>query len=70
MLAIPAGASCVICIRRPEEINEYVAGAAAEGYESPAAFVELEEGTYNAESEGFYCTECYIAIGQPLGVAP
>lgn len=70
MTAIPSGPRCVRCMRLPQEIPEYVTLADVEGYQDAAAAVEFEEGTYNPATEGFYCTECYIAVGQPMGVAP
>ncbi len=70
MTPITTGPRCVRCMRTPEEIPEYVMLADVERYRDAAAAVELEEGTYNPATEGFYCTECYVAVGQPLGVAP
>lgn len=29
-----------------------------------------EDGTYNPETGGFYCSACYVAVGQPVGIAP
>jgi len=37
---------------------------------TPQQYVEENEGTYNAFSHFFYCTDCYIAVGMPLGIAP
>lgn len=34
------------------------------------AYVLDEEGTYNRITDHFYCDDCYIKLGQPLGVAP
>lgn len=61
---------CVGCRKHPSSIHEYVDMAEREGYDSAAAFVRHEEGTYNRANGHFYCTACYIAAGQPLGVAP
>lgn len=34
------------------------------------AYVRSGEGTYNPRTGGYWCTACYIAIGQPEGKAP
>ena len=60
---------CSVCGKSPEEIYEYSALADDEGYESATAACIGEEGTYNPVNGHFYCTEDYIKIGQPLGVA-
>ena len=59
---------CARCHKTPDQIHEYKIAAAEEGV-SPVEFVQQNEGTYNTENGRFWCTECYIAIGQPLGVA-
>lgn len=59
---------CIKCKRKPSEIQEYVE-AAKECKCAPERYVEIEEGTYNREQGVFYCTECYVAVGMPLGVA-
>lgn len=61
---------CNGCLKHPSKIHEYVDMAEREGYPSAAAFVRLEEGTFNRANWHFWCTACYIAAGQPLGVAP
>lgn len=61
---------CVGCGRRPEEIHEYQQLAQVEGYSSPDVAVRCEEGTYNCRNGHFYCTECYIKAGMPLGKVP
>ena len=59
---------CKVCGKAPEEIDEYIdMGNDAEM--TPEEFVRQEEGTFNPETGMFYCTECYIKIGMPLGTA-
>lgn len=60
---------CVGCSKRPADIPEYVSMAALEGLSSADDFVRQEEGTLNASNGHFWCTDCYIAAGMPLGVA-
>lgn len=60
---------CVGCNRRPHQIDEYLE-MAAEDMKAPDEWVKEEEGTYNPENGHFYCTECYVKAGSPLGVAP
>jgi hypothetical protein len=59
---------CKICGKAPNEINEYIEMAEEKGL-TPEEFVKTEEGTFNSSTEMFYCTECYIDIGMPLGTA-
>ena len=59
---------CKICKRKPSEIEEYVECAQDEDM-TPDAYVREEEGTFNSQTEEFYCTDCYIKIGMPLGTA-
>ena len=59
---------CRRCKREPAAIQEYVAYAAESGC-TPEEYVEREEGTFNRLSGEFWCTECYIARGMPLGTA-
>mgnify|MGYP006949394450 CR=1 FL=1 len=59
---------CARCHKTPDQILEYQLAAANEGV-TPMQFVIDSEGTYNTENGRFWCTECYLAIGQPLGVA-
>ena len=59
---------CRRCKRTPEEIPEYI-GCAAENDCTPDEYVEREEGTFNRATGEFWCTECYIARGMPLGTA-
>lgn len=58
---------CKICRRKPEEIREY-AECAEEEEMTPEQFARTD-GTYNSLTKKFYCTECYIKIGMPLGTA-
>lgn len=64
---------CARCHRTPGEIPEYIMMAKEEnildweGKPDPVGFVYREEGTYNTANGRFWCTECYIALGQPLG---
>ena len=59
---------CKNCGKKPEEIHEYVQGAQEEGM-TVEEYVWLEEGTFNKETDLFYCTSCYIKLGMPLGKA-
>lgn len=60
---------CVGCSKKPNEISEYVDIAAMTG-ESPNDYVRKHEGTFNQNNQHFYCTDCYIKAGMPLGKAP
>lgn len=59
---------CKKCGKKPSEIDEYVYEAKNERI-SPEQYVKENEGTYNPENNMFYCTECYIQLGMPLGTA-
>lgn len=59
---------CKICGRTPHEIPEYTEAAEIEEM-AVEAYVEDYEGTYNFATGKFYCTKCYIEIGEPLGTA-
>ena len=59
---------CRKCGRWPHEIDEYVDFAREEGI-TPEEYVKQEEGTFNELTGEFYCTDCYIAVGMPLGKA-
>ena len=59
---------CVRCHKRPEELPEYV-DAARDEETDPVSYTQLNEGTYNPVNGYFYCTECYVNAGMPLGVA-
>jgi len=59
---------CKVCGREPKDIDEYIEAADDEEMK-PDDYVRAEEGTFNDETELFYCTMCYIEIGMPLGTA-
>ncbi len=59
---------CMTCGRRPDQILEYRQAAADEDT-TAEQYVRANEGTYNAATGKFWCTECYIIIGMPEGVA-
>ena len=59
---------CARCNKVPSEIGEYISMGREEGVH-PDVFVRENEGTYNTRTGRFWCTECYIALGQPLGTA-
>jgi len=63
------GYQCVGCKRAPAQIQEYVDAAHDEGI-TPSEWVRSEEGTFNKENGHFWCTNCYIKAGMPLGKAP
>lgn len=56
---------CFRCHKPAADLEEYQGLARENGYESPAAAVWAEEGTFNPETNTFACTDCYIAIGMP-----
>lgn len=60
---------CKVCKRPATKIDEYIRLAKDLDYKSVDECVANEEGTYNPETGYFYCTECYIKVGQPLGTA-
>lgn len=60
---------CVGCGKRPGEIEEYIQCAEDEDM-TPEEYVREEEGTFNRHNGHFYCTDCYIKAGEPLGEAP
>lgn len=59
---------CACCGKTPSELKEYITNASVEGI-TPDEFVRTQEGTFNPETEEFYCTQCYIEIGMPSGRA-
>lgn len=59
---------CKICGRTPDQISEYQNYGYANNM-TPNRYVWQEEGTLNKETGLFYCTDCYIKIGQPKGKA-
>lgn len=62
-------AKCKVCGREASEINEYQEFIRTGQYETIEEVIKNEEGTYNPETDLFYCTNCYIKIGMPLGKA-
>lgn len=62
--------TCVRCHKTPEEIAEYISGALLESeFETiitPTVWMQQNEATYNPRVNKFACTECYIAMGQPV----
>lgn len=65
---------CVGCFKQPHEVEEYVHAAKENSTKkhkvSPAEYLQREEGTFNRAYGTFYCTDCYIGAGMPLGRAP
>lgn len=59
---------CKQCHRVPNVITEYIVSA-KEYRCTPDEYVQREEGTYNRMTQKFYCTQCYINVGMPLGTA-
>lgn len=59
---------CKVCGKTPDKINEYVE-CARHCNSTPKEFVMHEEGTYNPVTGLFYCTDCYIKVGMPYGIA-
>ncbi len=57
---------CVGCHKTPEEIQEYVDAIVDAPCSTPTEFVKNWDGTYNPKNGHFACTECYIAMGQPV----
>jgi hypothetical protein len=55
---------CTGCNKHPDQIQEYIEGAADEEM-TPDEYVMEEEGTYNNANGHFLCTDCYIAAGMP-----
>lgn len=56
------------CGQKPEEIIEYIVEADEEGI-TPEQFVVENEGTFNPVTGRFYCTNCYVKVGMPCGIA-
>lgn len=54
---------CVGCNKKPAELPCYT--AMLEPGEDAAAYVIMEEGTYNPINGHFLCDECYIKAGMP-----
>lgn len=59
---------CIGCDKSPSEIPEYVELGKDYGV-SPESVVRSDEGTLNFKNGHFYCTQCYINAGMPLGIA-
>jgi nitrate reductase cytochrome c-type subunit len=59
---------CKICGCKPCQIMEYVNISDTQKI-SMTEWIESKENTLNKKSNEFYCTECYIKIGMPLGTA-
>lgn len=58
---------CRGCKKSPNELEEYVEMAKEEGSGiSPTLWMQENEGTYEADSMTFLCTECYVARGCPV----
>lgn len=62
-------AKCKVCGREASEIDEYQEFIRTGQYKTIEEVIKNEEGTYNPETDLFYCTNCYIKIGMPLGKA-
>lgn len=60
---------CTGCNKRPDEIEEYIEGA-AELEMTTDNYVKEEEGTYNPTNGHFLCTDCYIKAGMPSNPHP
>ncbi len=67
-MALKKEIKCKHCGRKPEEIIEYQMMAKDEGI-TPEQAVKFNEGTYNRKTGLFYCSKCYLELGQPLGKA-
>lgn len=59
---------CKKCNKSPNEIKSVVMGATLE-MKDPEEYVKENEGTYNEQTGEFYCDDCYIKVGMPLGKA-
>lgn len=60
-------ASCKQCGKTAEELYGDWSVNMLEGYE-PDQYAK-QDGTYNRETDLFWCDDCYIKIGMPLGTA-
>ena len=60
---------CKICGRQPDQIPEYIEYVENGDYKTADDAVRFGEGTFNSNTEKFYCTSCYIKIGMPNGKA-
>ena len=59
---------CKRCDKTPDKIMEYILEAVENGC-TPRQYVIKEEGTFNAMTGKFWCTDCYIKLGMPDGIA-
>ena len=55
---------CRGCRKHPAEIQEYIDAGLDFGL-TAEEFVRQQEGTYNEETGGFLCTDCYLKAGSP-----
>jgi len=62
-------AFCIRCEKTPPDILEYSPEMTGEKLDADT-YVWRNEGTLNKSNGHFYCTDCYIKVGMPLGVAP
>jgi len=62
---------CIGCGKSPDEIQEYIDMVEHEYglYDSYDEYVIRNEGTLNVQTGKFACTECYVKMDMPLGVA-
>lgn len=60
--------TCRGCEKPPAHIREYVDLGIRDGI-TPEEAVRREEGTFNPATGRFWCTQCYIQAGMPLGKA-
>ena len=60
--------NCVGCGKKPEQLEEF-AIMGKEYDQTAEEYLIKEEGTLNKENGHFYCTDCYIKAGMPLGRA-
>lgn len=59
---------CIECGLSPDELSCYK--PYLEDGETATDYVKSEEGTYNVDNGHFWCDDCYVKLGMPLGVAP
>lgn len=55
---------CIGCGLHPDQLPEYVMFS-KEYDQTPAQFVQEQEGTLNPENGHFVCTDCYMRMGMP-----
>lgn len=66
----PGNPRCRGCGEAPQDLSEYQSLAETDDPVAVLSCFLREEGTYNPETGGFWCTACYVRAGQPLGRAP